>query len=576
MNEPIKAESLAFWRTFMEGAPRLLELPRDFPRPAVQAGHFKRTPCRVPDQVAHTLTELCQYERASMLGGLLSCFATLLGRYSGDTDVVVGVPFSIRWRKELEGLDTYCVGPLPVRLEIGGGGNFRELLRLTQDAIMSVSAHADLSLPRLVDELWLERDPSFNPLFQVVLNFTGLAEDDLELLDIDLRSADGASGSADLQFHFAAQQGRLDGWLEFDEDLFLPATAQRFAQDFVNLLTHVVKFPDRPVDSLPLQGDEQLRRQLIEWNRTERHLPFAHRLVHDVFTERAQHDPQGIVVVGAEGTLSNAELDQRSRALAGRLREYGVGPEVPVGVCTPRSMNLVATLFGILRAGGVYVPLDPGYPPERLAFMIEAAGVRTVLVQPGTSVPLLPHVQTITIGPELFTGDNSDAPVCPILPDNLAYIIYTSGSTGDPKGVMVSHAAIWNTLAWLQDTFRLGSDDVVAHKTSISFTDSIWELLWPPVVGARLVVIEEHESQFPRLLLQRLQKHKVTVTQFVPAQMRLFLDEADRVADPEPLPCLCWVFNGGEALSPALAHEWFRAFPHTRIANAYGMTESAI
>jgi amino acid adenylation domain-containing protein len=298
-------------------------------------------------------------------------------------------------------------------------------------------------------------------------------------------------------------------------------------------------------------------------------------LIHAAFMKQARLGPEAIAVVGSNAALSYAELDRHSKSLARYLRRHGAGPEVPVGVCARRSAEVVVALLGILRAGGVYVPLDPEYPPERLRFMMDDAKVNTVLVQRGTRVSLPSRINAIEIGPVLFEEDGDDISVS-VLPENLAYIIYTSGSTGTPKGVMVSLAAISNTLDWLQDTFHLTTADVVAHKTSISFTDSIWELLWPLLAGSRLVVIEEKVSQFPRLLLQQLRQHDVTVTQFVPAQMRLFLDEVERAAKPDPLPHLRWVFNGGEALPPALARDWYRSFPNTRIANAYGMTESAI
>jgi amino acid adenylation domain-containing protein len=305
-------------------------------------------------------------------------------------------------------------------------------------------------------------------------------------------------------------------------------------------------------------------------------LPNAKCPVHIAVAERALEAPDAIAAVGPQGCLSYAELDRRSDALSRRLRGWGVGPEVPVGVCSGRSTSVAAALLGILRAGGAYVPLDPGYPAKRLAFMAEDAGVTIVLVQPGIRVSLTPGVRTIELDPALFESAGDDVPPCSIDPDNLAYIMYTSGSTGDPKGVMVSHAAMMNTLGWLQDEFQLSAEDVVAHKTSISFTDSIWELLWPPLAGSRMVVVEEAVAQFPRRLLQQLRQLGVTVTQFVPAQMRLFLDEVNRGGDPDPVPSLRWVFNGGEALPPALAQDWYRAFPRTRIANAYGMTESAI
>jgi amino acid adenylation domain-containing protein len=297
-------------------------------------------------------------------------------------------------------------------------------------------------------------------------------------------------------------------------------------------------------------------------------------LAHAWLEQQAELRPDAVAVVSGDQALTYRELEQRSRSLAARLRALGAGPEVPVGVCAHRSLEAVIAVYGVLRAGAVYVPLDPGYPASRLDLMIADSGVRIVLTHPvaGAALPL--SVRTLALTEELL-GD--DEPLVEhVHPDNLAYVMYTSGSTGAPKGVMISHRAIDNTLAWMQEAYPLCAGDVVAHKTSISFTDSIWELLWPAWAGATLAIIAEHDTRFPRLLLTRLHQHRVAVTQFVPAQMRLFLDELDRAKPTDPLPALRVVFNGGEALPPALARDWFRRFPRTRIANAYGMTESAI
>jgi amino acid adenylation domain-containing protein len=298
------------------------------------------------------------------------------------------------------------------------------------------------------------------------------------------------------------------------------------------------------------------------------------RMVYSALEEQARRDPDAIAIIAGDGRLTYAELERRSRSLAVRLRGLGAGPEVPIGVCAHRSIEAVIAVLGVLRAGAVYVPLDPGYPATRLELMISDAGVRTVLTHPvaGAALPL--SVRTIALTEDLFDDDDELEAVGH--PDNLAYVMYTSGSTGAPKGVMISHRAIDNTLTWMQEAYPLRAGDVIAHKTSISFTDSIWELLWPAWAGATLAVIAENDTRFPRLLLQRLHQYEVAVTQFVPAQMRLFLDELDRAGHVDPLPELRVVFNGGEALPPALARDWFRRFPRTRIANAYGMTESAI
>ena len=273
-------------------------------------------------------------------------------------------------------------------------------------------------------------------------------------------------------------------------------------------------------------------------------------------------------------------MERRSRALAHRLRALGAGPEVPIGVCAHRSLETVIAVFGVLRAGAAYVPLDPAYPRERLAMMTADSGLATALVEPAAAGVLPPEVRQLElIAATADAGGEPDGGAWleeTALPENLAYVMYTSGSTGVPKGVMISHAAICNTLLWMQEAYPLEEDDVVAHKTSISFTDSIWELLWPQLSGARLAVIEEEAARFPRRLIASLGRSGAAITQFVPAQMRLFLDEIGRSGDPAPLPALRLVWNGGEALPPSLARDWFQHFPSTHIANAYGMTESAI
>jgi amino acid adenylation domain-containing protein len=307
----------------------------------------------------------------------------------------------------------------------------------------------------------------------------------------------------------------------------------------------------------------------------------AVRLAHQPLVELARRAPWRIAAQGRDGQLLDyGELERRSRALAHRLRALGGGPEVPIGVCAHRSLDAVVAVFGILRAGAAYVPLDPEYPRQRLAMMIADSGITTALVEPGAHAALPSELRTLDLAAAtagVAADGGGGAPLDETaLPDNLAYVMYTSGSTGAPKGVMISHAAICNTLGWMQEAYPLEEDDVVAHKTSISFTDSIWELLWPQLAGARLAVIEEEEARFPRRLVAALARSGAAVTQFVPAQMRLFLDEVGRSADPHPLPALRLVWNGGEALPPALARDWFERFPATRIANAYGMTESAI
>jgi amino acid adenylation domain-containing protein len=564
------SETLRFWKEFMEGEPGLLALPRDFAPPTVRSGRIGRVPVRIPDRLAGSLESLCRRQRTALFQGLLAGFAALLARYTGDAEVVIGVPFHIREREKMRnGSRGFSV--LPVRLLVCNASNFRELMQQTHQTVRRVSPYADLPLQCLVRKICTESDAGFHLPFQV-----GFELERISFGSQDSVLAGERTRPVDLWLHLEEHQQRLDGWLEFDEDLYRSDTALRFTEQLVYMLAQAVKFPSRPLGSLPLQSSKQLRKQVLGWNQTHRVLSFAALTVQEAIARQAQLFPSAIAVVSPTGVTSYAELDRNSRALARCLKGAGIGPEVPVGVCGSRSATIVTAVLGVLSAGGVYVPLDPAYPAERLAFMIRDAGIETVLLQPGTNVALPSCVRIIELTPRLFEQTDTDIPLPPVLPESLAYIIYTSGSSGFPKGVMVSHAALSNTLGWLQDTLHLTSHDVVAHKTSISFTDSLWEFLWPLLAGSKLAVIEEHVSRFPRLLIQRMRQHNVTVTQFVPAQMRLFLNELNSVTNPDPLPHLRWVFNGGEALPPSLARAWYCSFPRTRIANAYGMTESAI
>lgn len=501
-------------------------LPHDFPRRATAARNLGRVSLGIADTFTRALRHLCDLEQCTWADGLVAMITALFARYLGSADVAIAV---------------VCGGaPLLVRVDAAGDMTVRELLR-----------HAHRAME-------MAGPPNKGCQISVLLDIGD------SLLPATL--------AADMSIHVDVD--RLDGWLAFDGSVFRRATAERVASHFADVVIHATRDPDQAIDSLEVEPLERRIGDVVEWNRTDRVLDHAGCLVHESITARAQSMPDAIAVIAAGRALSYAELERQSRALARLLREHGAEAEVPIGVCARRSPEVVVACLGILRAGATYLPLDPSYPSARLDLMIADAGVRIVLIEPGARLAAPPQVKVIPLTPDLFAGDGPlDAAVAP---ENLAYIMYTSGSTGVPKGVMVTHAAICNTLAWMQDAYPLHVGDLVAHKTSISFTDSIWEILWPPMVGAQLAVIEDDKARFPRLLLQQLRKLRVAVTQFVPAQMRQFLDELDRSGDPDPLPDLRCVFNGGEALPPPLARDWFRRFPRTLIANAYGMTESAI
>ena len=501
-------------------------LPHDFSRRVAASRSVGWVPLGISDTTARALHELCERERCDWVDGLVTMIVALFVRYLGDAEVAVAVVCGR--------------APLLVRVAAAGDTTIRALLYHAHRAVKTAEpAGSGSPIPIL-----LEVGGSPPPAIPV----------------------------ADMSIH--VEVGRLDGSLAFDTSLFRRVTAERVVSHLAAVVAHATGDPDQPIESLVIEPLERRLADVVEWNCTDRVLDRASCRVHESIAAQAHSTPDAIAVIASGCALSYAELERRSRALARLLQKRGAGPEVPIGVCAPRCPEAVIACVAILRAGATYLPLDPSYPAARLDLMIADAAVRTVLVGPGARFACPSHVTAIALTLDVFDGD---APLdAAVSPDHLAYVMYTSGSTGKPKGVMITHAAVRNTLAWMQDAYPLRVGDLVAHKTSISFTDSIWEILWPLMVGAQLAVIDEDKVRFPRLLVQELRRLRVAVTQFVPAQMRQFLDEVERTGVPDPLPDLRWVFNGGEALPPALAREWFRRFPRTLIANAYGMTESAI
>ncbi|MCC6179185.1 MAG: amino acid adenylation domain-containing protein, partial [Chloroflexi bacterium] len=370
-----------------------------------------------------------------------------------------------------------------------------------------------------------------------------------------------------------------------DTDLFERATIERLVEHWGVLLDGIAADPERRLSELPLLSEVERQRIVADWNQTARPYPTDATLA-SLFAAQVIRTPDAVAVIAGERRLTYRELDTRATQVAQHLRTLGVGPNTLVGVFLERSPDLVAAVLGILAAGGAYVPLDPSYPAERLAWMAEDAQL-TALVTHSQLLGRLPTARTAVVCLDTDACDPApEAAACNLAAStsasasasasDLAYVIYTSGSTGRPKGVMVPHGAVVNTLLWLQETFPLGHTDTVAQKTAASFTDSVWELFWPLLEGAKLAILSDDEVRDPELLYRALDAQRVTVTQFVPPQLRAFLEWLAALDVAEPLPALRWIFNGGEALPPHLAQVWYARCSQARIANSYGMTESAI
>jgi len=575
------ARQLEYWRRQMEGAPPVLSLPTDRPRPPVQSLRGSAVPFRWPLALGAGLAELGRGAGATLFMTMAAGFLALLHRVSHQDDLVLSTSSGHRGRKELEPLIGCFLNVLLLRVDVADQPSFTDLLARVRQAALGALAHQDLPFVLLVEALQPERDLAYNPLAQVMLVVQNAPASTLELRDLVLTrlEVERRTAQLDLNLQVWERPGGIDGFLEHSTDLFETATIERLLAQLRQLLQAASTDPARPIGELPLltAADEE---QVIQgWNATHAEYPQAARglCLHELVAEQAKRSPQAVAVTIDHRSVTYRELRERALGLAARLRSLGVGPDVPVGICAERSIGLAVGLLGILEAGGAYVPLDPGDPADRLAWILADSGARVLLVQPHLLDILPPHASTVVrLEPEGETVPFVE-PLSPAatLPENLAYIIYTSGSTGRPKGAMNTHAAIVNRLLWMQEAYGLTPDDRVLQKTPFSFDVSVWELFWPLITGARLVLARPGGHREPAYLARLLREEGITTLHFVPSMLRAFLAEADVAGCGAVLQ----VMASGESLPAELVRRFYAKFASVGEAvlhNLYGPTEAAV
>ncbi len=567
---------LRFWRERLAGAPTALELPADRPRPPVQTFHGRREPVAVPAATAAALREVARACGATPFMALAAAFGTLLLRATGQEDLLIGTPVAGRNRPEIESLIGFFVNTLVLRLDLAGDPLFQDLLPRIRAMVMDAGTHQDLPFEKLVDALDLPRDLSRSPLFQVVLTFQNLPAAGGERPDGLALSPYGFEvRTAQFDLHLILMEGPrgIEGDLEYRTDLFDPPTAQRFARRFEALVAAAAAQPLLPLSALPLLSAAEAHQVEREWNDTLSGYPelSGEPSLHGLVAAQERRTP-GAVAVTFEGRgLTWAELGSRARALTARLRALGCGPESRVGIAMERSAELMVALLGTLEAGAAYVPLDPDYPRDRLAYLLEDSRPAALLTQERL-LPSLPPFAGPVLCLDAFEETAEPGPEVPAGGSGLAYVIYTSGSTGRPKGAMVHHRAIVNRLVWMQDAYRLTPADTVLQKTPFSFDVSVWELFWPLLAGARLVLARPGGHRDPAYLAGLIRAEGVTVLHFVPSMLQAFLEEADLPA----CRTLRLVVASGEALPAELARRCGERLPAARLENLYGPTEAAV
>ncbi|RYZ40479.1 MAG: amino acid adenylation domain-containing protein, partial [Myxococcaceae bacterium] len=567
---------LSYWRTLLDGAPRVLELPTDHPRPAIRGSRGASRSLLLGSELSRGLKALAQREGATPFMVMLAGFSALLSRQGGQDDLCVGTPVAGRDRTELEGLIGCFVNTLVLRVSLAGAPSFRELIARARETVLGAFAHQDAPFEELVKALQPERDLGRSPLFQAMLVLQEDPLPEIAMPGLRLRVLEQESHTAKFDLRLILTD-TADGFvanLELSTDLFEPDTASRLLGQLRMLLDAGVRDPEQRVLDLTLMSPEERRRILVEWNDTVR--PRAEGdVLHRLIEAQVDRTPDVVAVSFAGAALTYRELDRRANQLAHHLRTLGVGPDRLVALCLERSLELVVGLFGILKAGGAYVPLDPEYPRERLEFMLADAAAPVLLTQARLASGL-PHggaaVVCLDSDWDAVARERAERPDVAVEGRGLAYVIYTSGSTGRPKGAMNTHAAICNRLHWMQEAYGLDASDRVLQKTPFSFDVSVWEFFWPLMTGARLVMARPGGHREPAYLTDTVERERITTLHFVPSMLRPFLEEPTL---PESSASLRRVFCSGEALPPDLRDRFFSRVG-AELHNLYGPTEAAV
>ncbi|MFD9064423.1 amino acid adenylation domain-containing protein, partial [Kitasatospora purpeofusca] len=561
---------LEYWQHTLDGAPAALELPTDRPRPPVQSTRGGSLPFTLSAELMDQVREFSRAEGVTPFMTLLAAFQVLLHRYTREEDVVVGVPVANRGRPEVERLIGYFANMLALRTDLSGAPSFRELLGRVRPVCLGAFAHQELPFERLVEELHPRRDLSRTPVFQVSFVFQNIAMPSFDVAGLHLEPIEVAGSTArfDLELQVFDRPEGLSGRFEYNSDLFDPATVDQLAAHLRLLVEQLIAGPDLPVGAVPMLAAEEERRLREQGNDTRREWP-DRAPVHRLFAEQAARTPAAEAVRCGAEALDYAELDRRSDRLARRLRSHGVGRDVLVGVCTERSTDLVVALLAVLKSGGAFVPIDPEFPPERIAYMLADSGLPVLLTQRPVAERLPASGAEVLCLDEPYEEPAAEPAKDPaVAEDDLAYVIYTSGSTGRPKGVQVPHRALANFLCSMRERPGLTAGDTLLAVTTHSFDISLLELLLPLVTGARVVVAERGAAADGERLSRLLAASGASVVQATPSTWRMLLD-----AGWPGAPGLK-ALAGGEALPAELARR-LRA-GGVELWNMYGPTETTI
>lgn len=559
---------LNFWREQLDSRAFVLDLPTDRPRPAVQTFRGAVKSKRLPDELLASLKSLSQKEGVSLFMTLLAGFKTLLYRYSGQEHINVGTPHANRNRIETENLIGFFVNTLVLHTDLSGNPSFKELLQRVKDVAFGAYRYQDMPFETLVEELQPERDLSHTPLFQVMFVLQNAPMQSLELPGLTFEPIQAPSGTAKFDLSLIiGEDGGFSASFEYNTDLFDESTIDRMLNHFQILLESVSADPDQAIAAVPFMLENELQTMLNEWNQTKAEFP-ADFCMHQWFEALAEKQPDAVAVTYEGQQLTYSELNKKANQLSHYLRKNGLRQENLVGICMERSLEMMIAILGTLKTGGAFIPLDPVYPEERLAYMIEDSSLSVLLTQSGLAERLQSYNATViavdgqweTIAKQEDTNLSLEMD-----PDNLAYVIYTSGSTGHPKGTMLRHRGWCNLGAAQKKAFGVGPGSRILQFSSLSFDASVWEMVMALLSGAALCLTNREMLTSGQGLLEVLQRDAITTVTLPPSVLS--------VVPESELPNLSTIVTAGEACTPDLVSRWAKG---RRFFNAYGPTETTV
>ena len=579
---------LEYWQSHLAGAPSLLELPTDYPRPVQQRYKGNAISFKLPEALTAQMKQLTQQHGATLFMSLLAVFNLLLSRYSRQKDIVVGTPIAGRSHSQIDGLIGFFVNTLALRTQIRPEESFAALLSRVKEATLKSYSHQDIPFELLVHELKPERSLSYSPLFQVMFAFQNASMDMLSLpgLVVEPVAQTHETAKFDLTLSMEEISGELCGSIEYASNLFERATIERMVQHFELLLQNIIANPEQAVSGYTMLTEQEERNLLVDWNDTQADCP-GNQCVHELFEAQAERAPGAIALVFGNSQLSYGELNRRANQLAHWLiYTYEVMPDTLIALCLERNEHMLIGILAVLKAGGAYVPMDPNYPDDRLSFIIEDTRTPVVLTNQSQELRLKnlhaqKNVNVVSIDSELIDtqllSQSVERPVTKVCSTDLAYVIYTSGTTGKPKGVLQPHSNVMRLFTATENWFQFDHTDIWVLFHSYVFDFSVWEIWGALFHGGKLIIPDKEQQKDFVALYELCKRHHVTVLNQTPLAFYQFSNIAIHKSKADKLLRLRCVVFGGETLNLNQLEPWYECYgDQVKLINMYGITETTV